>query len=403
MRTAKVLSTCDQFTKEFERCCRDYESLQLAVAWCGNPKRTLPFKHLNDFKGKITATIGYSFNQTHPDAIEWLLKKSSEFRVFRKEKGLFHPKVYLFTGGNEYALFAGSSNLTYCGFYENLEANVLIEGTSSTDATDIRSLQKLLETWNSKEFSFKPNRVWLQGYRKDHQHAMRAQRKAGIKTEALEEESFGPNWLQKADWKTYYEEVTRGMKKYHRDIKGFHHVLDAAAQNLAIPWKTSYFKDKEKRRIIGGVKPYGPMGHVFSSGAFAKLIKSRKQSWAILTNTVNQIASLKTPLIWSELESYLNRLVRLGNTMKVWGRILALTRPDLFCSVSSISVRRELGKTLKVPMQRFEQVDGYIRLLRLLHSSRWFNSRRPTDADQAAMWDRRVAFMDGIFWAPKNK
>lgn len=193
------------------------------------------------------------------------MDKASSIRIFRKEKGLFHPKLYLFSDGDRYALFAGSSNLTYCGFYENFEANVLVEGVLSTDAADILELQGLLEKWRSPEFSFTPNKKWLSGYRKDHKRDRDAQRKIGIKTQALEEENFGPNWLQKADWQTYYQEVTKGMKQHERDIQGFHHVLDAAAQSLSLPWKTSYFEDRERRRIIGGVKPYGALGHVFAA------------------------------------------------------------------------------------------------------------------------------------------
>jgi HKD family nuclease len=402
MRTATVLSARDQFTNQFERCCRDYKSLQIAVAWCGDPKQTLPFKHLNDFKGEIIATVGYSFNQTHPDAIKWLLEKATAIRIFRREKGLFHPKLYLFTNGDRYALFAGSSNLTYGGFYENFEANVLIEGVLSTDAVDVHELQVLLGKWCGDEFSFVPDNKWLKVYRRDHKRDRDAQRKVGIKTEALEEENFGPSWLQKADWQTYYQEVTKGMKKHHRDLKRFHHVLDAAAEHLILPWKTSYFSDPEIRRIIGGVKPYGAMGHVFASGKFGHLLKHRTKSWHTLVGVINQIAKLKSPIMWGELESCLRTLVGLGNTMKVWGRVLALVRPDLYCSVSSKSVRRELGKTLKIPMRRFEDVEGYIRLLKLLHSSPWFKSRRPLDAKEAAVWERRVAFMDGIFWAPKE-
>jgi hypothetical protein len=115
MRKAKVLSDSDQFTNEFERCCRDFKSLHIAVAWCGDPEQTLPYKHLNDFKGKIIATVGCAFNQTHPDAIQWLLDRASATRIFRREKGLFHPKLYLFTDGDRYALFAGSSIDGRCG------------------------------------------------------------------------------------------------------------------------------------------------------------------------------------------------------------------------------------------------------------------------------------------------
>lgn len=88
--------------------------------------------------------------------------------------------------------------------------------------------------------------------------------------------------------------------------------------------------------------------------------------------------------------------------MKVWGRVLSLIRADLYCSVSSEVVRREIAKTLKVPKQRFEDVDGYIRLVKFLHSSAWSYSPRPHDTDEAAVWERRVAFRDGIVWAPKR-
>jgi len=403
MRTTKVLTASDEFANEFERCCRDYKSLHIAVAWSGDPEHTLPYKHVERFKGEIIAIVGRSFNQTHPDAIQWLLKKASTMRVFRQEKGLFHPKLYLFINSDRYALFVGSSNLTYSGFYANFESNVLIEGILSTDAADVRDLQVLLEKWRSSEFSFKPNKKWLDDYRKDHKRDRVAQHKARIKTEASEEESFGPNWLEKADWQTYHQKVIEGMKKNRRDMAGLHDVLDAAAQHLSLPWKISYFKDPEKRRIIGGVKRYGPMGHVFAAGSFAHLVARQRQDWGALVNAVNQIAKLEPPIKWSELESRLRRLVGLGNTMKVWGRVLALVRPDLYCSVSSTPLRKELAKTLNVPTRRFEEINGYIALIKLLHSSPWFNSPKPRHNVQAAVWERRVAFMDGIFWTRKEE
>jgi hypothetical protein len=194
----------------------------------------------------------------------------------------------------------------------------------------------------------------------------------------------------------------KGIKRHHRNAQSFHRVLDAAAQHLLPPWKTSYFNDPEIRRIIGGIGPYGTLGHVFASGKFGHLVKHRKESWGTLVGAVNQIAKLNTPIVWGELESRLRKLVGLGNTMRVWGRVLCLIRPDLYCSVSSASVRRELAKTLKVSTRHFEDVEGYIRLIKLLHSSPWFNSPRPLDDKQAGVWERRVAFMDGIFWAPKE-
>src|SRR5271165_7142774 len=239
MRTSKILNDVQTFATEFERCCQDYDSLHIAVAWCGDPRHILPYKHLEDFKGKIVSIIGISFNQTHPNSIEWFMRMGADIRIFRKDRGLFHPKVFLFTSGDRYALFAGSSNLTYSGFYRNREVNVLTEGRSSADdAADIIALTKLLEEWRSEDLSFKPTAEWLQQYRKDYQRNLAKQRENWISTEVLNEEEKigGANWLSVADWKTYYGEVLSGLARHGREPESLHRVLDATLSSLAQPW-----------------------------------------------------------------------------------------------------------------------------------------------------------------------
>ena len=133
------------FATEFARCCSEYSSLSFAAAWCGNPARVLPFRHLEKVAGKITATIGVSFNDTHPDAISWLLQAKVDLRIYRDELGMFHPKVYLFRTGAKYAIFVGSSNFTHAGFYTNTELNVLLEGQHNENGgADVSALVRQL-------------------------------------------------------------------------------------------------------------------------------------------------------------------------------------------------------------------------------------------------------------------
>ena len=200
----------------------------------------------------------------------------------------------------------------------------------------------------------------------------------------------------------YYEHVKKGLESSSRQAESLHRVLRAAANSLEQPWKRSYFKQKEARQIVGGSGDFGAMGHVAASGKFAGLLKSGGKKLDTMIAVVNQIAKLDPPIEWEELESRLRKLRRLGNTMKAWGRVLCLARPDLYCTVSSDSFRRELAKVLSVAKSSFEEPEGYIQLIKLLHSSPWFNSPRPQDPDEAAVWEGRVAFMDGIFWAPKD-
>src|SRR5437879_3974593 len=141
-----ILSSLSSFTQEFERCCRKYAKLHIATAWCGNPHQGygLPFTHLERFKGKITATVGTAFHQTHPDGIDFLGARS-DLRIFSDNAILFHPQVYLFSSARGLALFVGSSNFTFSGFYNNAEINVLIEGPEgSADKHRLDELRRQL-------------------------------------------------------------------------------------------------------------------------------------------------------------------------------------------------------------------------------------------------------------------
>lgn len=134
MTQVRLLADVKSFSECFKRCCEEYDSVDLAVAWCGDPKHTLPYKQLERFGSAMRATIGVSFEQTHPEGIQWLIDVGADVRIFTsKAANVFHPKVYLFKRGDAFALFIGSSNLTYSGFHRNIETNVLIEGVIGSE------------------------------------------------------------------------------------------------------------------------------------------------------------------------------------------------------------------------------------------------------------------------------
>lgn len=391
----------DHFVREFSRCCDEYNAVHLAVAWCGDPSQTLPYRYLEGFKGKIIATVGTSLNHTHPDAIAWLDMIGADVRVFRDGGKLFHPKVYLFTKGDEYALFVGSSNLTYGGFYANIEANSLIEGKlSAAKDEDIRRLQELLMDWRSPQSAFRPSAKWLAKYRRDYARTASTARKHGIRTPPRFEQDIGTaSWLRNADWAVYYAKVKDGLARHEQGAQGYHDVLDAAARELPVPWRTEYFKDIEKRRIMGGIKQYGWLGHVAASGQVRHLLKNgTARELKTIVSAINAIAGRNHPIEWSKIRADLLKLKSLGPTMKVWGRLLCLVRPDLYCTVASTSVRQNLSKTLSVPQNRFDTPDGYIQLIKLIHASPWFISKRPSESGEVRIWNRRTAFLDAVFY-----
>ena len=318
-------------------------------------------------------------------------------RIYKVAINLFHPKFYLFKHKDKFALFVGSSNFTYSGFYNNTEINSLIEGDKKEK---IIYVENLFEQWKSDSYSFMPNEKWLEKYRNTYQQQRLIERKNKLKTPQDTEESISTsNWLTQANWKLYYQRVASGLSEKERGEFGYSAVLDAAKTNLPLPWGRTIFDAIENRRIIGGMGKYGWLGHVAASGTFRQFMANgsiAKKKAAV--TAINNICTLGVPQDFELLAKDLNKLTKIGPTIKVWSRILTILRPDIFCTVASKSVRENLSKTLQIPKSHFETVEGYITLLKLVHSCPWYNSSKPKAKNETKIWERRAAFMDAIFY-----
>src|SRR5260370_40191141 len=102
-----------------------------------------------------------------------------------------------------------------------------------------------------------------------------------------------------------------------------------------------------------------------------------------IARVITEISRLQSPIRWDRFSDLVLRLYELGPTMKVWGRLLCLVRPDLYCTVASVSVRANLSTTLGVSKSSFEHPDSYIRLLKFVHTSPWFLAPEPVDIREA--------------------
>ncbi len=67
------------FEAEFKRCSKEYNQLEMYVAWIGNPHAIIPFEYLHNVT-KLSAVIGVSFCQTHPDGIQFLMDLKNRFK-----------------------------------------------------------------------------------------------------------------------------------------------------------------------------------------------------------------------------------------------------------------------------------------------------------------------------------
>lgn len=141
--------------------------------------------------------------------------------------------------------------------------------------------------------------------------------------------------------------------------------------------------------LVTSARP-GQFRHLLAGGTAAE-----KRT---VVDVINEIGGINSPVDWDRLGRLLDRLIRVGPSMKVWSRLLCLVRPDLYRTVAAPSVRKQLSKVLEMPQSDFQTREGYVKLLMLIHASPWFLSSEPKDKDEAKIWWRRTAFLDAIFY-----
>ncbi len=85
---------------------------------------------------RVTFFVGVDNRGTSKEALEMLLENRIETYVFHKveEQITYHPKLFIFEGEKHSRIILGSSNLTYSGFLNNIEASLQLDFKTKTDS-----------------------------------------------------------------------------------------------------------------------------------------------------------------------------------------------------------------------------------------------------------------------------
>ena len=237
MAKTVLLDSPARFMAEFHRCSRAYRTLDIAVAWLGNPHNREPFRSIRDIASKTRVVAGVAFFHTHPDAIRWFIDNDADIRIFKDGEAVFHPKIYLFQKRKGFALFVGSSNFTNSGFSKNQEVNCLIEGTyTQAPPGNLLAVRRLIKSWRQDAASFTPTDAWLRRYGAKYRNIANGQRQRSVPTpQVADEKTPDASWIEVADWAVYYNRVVAELA----DLGGgerHHHLLDLVTQEIPTPW-----------------------------------------------------------------------------------------------------------------------------------------------------------------------
>ena len=379
----------------------DFEEYYWAVAWAGQPNRL--FDQLKQGKNRIKQlVVGTHFHQTSPAFIQEL-RTHPQVRFILQPSGVFHPKIYLFRSGSEWAAVVGSANFTNAAFTNNEEAAVLLASTQGDSPVEFERLIRLVDKyWQQAEgISIEE----LERYKVLHKRWREVARAFGATPGASKRRASKPlnNTLLPLSWEEF---VSRVKSEGSHNCKRRLAVLEAAR---AAFHKYSDFSRMplDLRRGIAGFNEVAPpdwlwFGSMKGAGRFKHLVRKKPDgiSSALdcipLTGTVMSVDYEKFyqkfcqafPLIAGQ---------RKGAGIAVASRLLAMKRPDVFVCYDSknrVQLKSMLGLGSHLLPRDFDRYWSEVVLG--IQATEWWRTPQPSDPVERCIWDNRAALLDAL-------
>lgn len=387
----------EQAAKEMLRLVQESQDITLAVAWATEGDVTEALLQSGKVSGAVVGTHMYV---TAPETLRKFAALPGVRVVAPDEPRLFHPKVYLFRMGANFAAVVGSHNLTSAAFSSNIEASVLIEG-DGTDAVIQELGNFIAKSWRGAELI---DEDFLFEY--ERQYDAKRSHHADLKTfRRLKRPAKGVTSLLDIDWDGF---VSRVKTNDPHDFEKRLVLLERARRLFAERLTFATMKLNERKAIAGTYGKVEPrlddiewawFGTMFAAGDFRNLVNNNS---ARLSKALDRI-----PLVGNITQAQYDAfVVEFGKAFEgkaregrcaVASRLLAMKRPDVFVAVNSQN-RRGLCEALSVAHSTLNLDNFWERIVEPIRMSPWWLISRPTGGLQARLWDCRAAMLDSLYY-----
>lgn len=395
----KTISTNKQLSNQLLRLINKYPNMAFATAWAS--AGTDVFRSILESKRNIIgAVIGTHFYQTDPDVLDYFVG-SKKVKFILQSDGVFHPKVYIFWDGPEWEIIIGSANLTAGALSVNSELSILIshqDGTPSLKDEFENVLNGYLDgarTINQDEAD-SYRRLWLLKKsdlkRISGQYGSQKSKKLAMNSAVMS-----------MDWPTFLERVKQDK----------HHGIDGRIRMLKVMnaqfTEHAHFNDMELdvRLGIAGLKcnfcPHSRwFGSMLGAGHFRQAIKNGERSISLALDQIPLQGCVTKAHFKHFISEFQKAFSGGGARLATASRLLAMKRPDTFVCVSGAN-RRMLSEDMGINRPDKLDYERYWEEVILpLKDSPWWQSPKPSKPKDQAVWQRRAAMLDAIFYEPKK-
>jgi hypothetical protein len=377
-----------------------YKNISMSVAWASS--RSKAYKELIKNKNKLqTSTVGVHFYQTDPKFIENFLN-NKKLQFYKKDKGIFHPKIYLFWNNEfDWICLCGSANFTESALSINDEIMILF---NLNDNTSFKDAKKIIDDYYNK--STLMTKEMLEKYIVESK-SNKKDTKDNFKINKL---------IKDMNWDEYYFLIKDKGNHLEDRIK----LLEKANQYFNNN-TFALMSEFERKSIAGGIKNKDGIGDWMLFGRMpiprflGRLVKSDSE----LINISNSLdfINLDEQINENTYNDFLYyfkcsdkdfRDIDSKYKKAGWGygvsplsRLIAIKRPDQFFCLTKAN-EQEVIKNFEIEKEILKEksYDRYWNeIIQKVRKTKWYNSPKPTNMQELEIWNVRVAIMDAIFYA----
>ncbi len=391
----KLISSNKKLVRTLSRLIESHSEITFAVAWASSGNSV--FDLIREHSARITrAVIGTHFYQTHPDVLDAFHGKAN-VRFVLQPSGVFHPKLYLFRNDDQWEALIGSANLTSGALRTNSEAMLLIGGYGDGSDSMRDEIVNLVDRyWKMAKPIKKSEAVAYREVWNRKQPALR--RLTG---------QYGSNSTTKP--LTASSVMSMAWKRYFNTVKADpHHGFEKRCKLLATVARA--FAEHQSfglmplplRKTIAGLpneqeSRWGWFGSMQGAGYYHQAVNENNNHLSLALDEI----PLRGVVTRAEYEKYIAEFLKAfpngRHGVGIASRLLALKRPDQFVCLDAKN-QRGLCRDFGIVRNGMNYDRYWDEIVERILDAPWWNSRRPKNAKEAAVWDGRAAMLDAIFY-----
>jgi HKD family nuclease len=398
----RLITTSESLFATFKEQLGSHKKLSFAVAWAshGFPACKELLKHEKKIE---RGTVGIHFYQTDPDFIEHFLE-DERIKFAKQASGTFHPKVYLFSSSkDDWSCLVGSANFTAAAFSNNSEACLVFEASDDPTGATRREIDKALAGYWKEADYFKTGELDL--YRSLHE--LFRQKRRGMADNFDDKGKAKPLLLTpliKMTWQQYFRTVLLdGSRNTDERIE----VLGEARRLFEAKQSLAEMSRSERQGVAGFAQgsdfPWGWFGSMFGAGVFKKIVNANSQGLSRALDAIPSRGEVRKEHYRDFVKAYVAAFPhRRRHGLATATRLLTMKRPDYFVCYDSQN-RQGLRDAFGIALNTHDYDRYWNSIIERILISEWWRSPRPTGTKATAVWDGRAAFLDSLYYKPKQQ